>query len=88
MNRVDVGFEWIVNKLWVLLAGWFWYDKRDKDARLKELEKTTGEQDSEIKVLQTKLDGVKELIEVKFDNINNNMNDLKSLIERRNNDGA
>lgn len=80
---MDSGFEWIINKLWVFLAGWFWYDKRDKDARLKVLEKTTAEQDSEIRVLQTKLDGVQQLIELKFEHTNNNIDDLKNLLKER-----
>lgn len=86
---MDAPIEWVVNKLWVLLIGWFWYEKRNKDARLTKLEEKTASQETSIQLLETKLDGLKELIEVKFDNLNVNLTELKQITkhgERRNED--
>jgi len=84
---MDAPIDWVINKLWVLLIGWFWYDKREKDARLTKLEEKTASQETSIQVLENKLDGLKELIEVKFDNLNVNITELKAITkhgERRN----
>lgn len=86
---MEASIAWFANKLWVLLIGWFWYDKREKDLRLTRLEEKLASQETNIQLLENKLDGLKELIEVKFDHLNVNLTELKQITkngERRNED--
>lgn len=85
---MEASVAWFANKLWVLLIGWFWYDKREKDLRLTRLEEKLASQETNIQLLETKLDGLKELIEVKFDHLNVNLAEIKNISmqgDRRNN---
>lgn len=76
---MEASVAWFANKLWVLLIGWFWYDKREKDARIKRLEEKLASQETNIQLLENKLDGLKELIEVKFDHLNVNLAEIKDI---------
>ena len=50
MPSEPVSLAWLVNKAWVLLVGWFWYDK-------KEQRKKDDERDSAIQKIQLDLVG-------------------------------
>lgn len=76
---MEASVAWFANKLWVLLIGWFWYDKREKDARLTRLEEKLASQETNIQLLENKLDGLKELIEVKFDHLNTSLAEIKNI---------
>ena len=75
----------IINKLWLLLVGWWWYDKKQTDTkfnkldnRITQLETARSNTDVRTNVLETKLDGIKELLESKFSSLHEDIKDLKS----------
>lgn len=37
MSVEAITVSWVLNKAWVLLVGWWWYDKKKVDAAFKEL---------------------------------------------------
>jgi len=72
-----LGYEFIINKLWVLLVGWWWYDKRKMDARIKELEDRTDQQREEFLKIEGKLDRIEAVQKEKMDHISEILSDIK-----------
>lgn len=50
-----------------IISAYFWYDKTRLDTRVDNLEKEVSEQKAKHDVLETKIDGLKELLNTKFD---------------------
>lgn len=50
-----------------IISAYFWYDKTRLDTRVDNLEKEVNEQKAKHDVLETKIDGLKELLNTKFD---------------------
>lgn len=57
----------LVMGLLSLVGAYFWYDKTRLDSRVDKLEHELNEQKSKHDVLETKIDGLKELLETKID---------------------
>lgn len=57
----------LVMGLLSLVGAYFWYDKTRLDSRVDKLEQELNEQKSKHDVLETKIDGLKELLETKID---------------------
>ena len=78
---MEITFPWLVSKLWVLLAGWFWYDKRTVDARLREVEKSASTNTTNNQLIEVKLDAIQAILEVKFDNLKEDMVEIKGKLK-------
>lgn len=78
---MEITLGLLLNKIWVILAGWFWYDKRRVDDRLKEVEKVTASNHTDIRLIEVKLDNIHTLLEVKFGAIKEDMVEIKGKIK-------
>ena len=59
----------VVSTLLGLLAAWFWYDKRQVDNRLTELEKKSTLNEKDLAVMAESISSMNNLLEVKLGNI-------------------
>lgn len=78
---MEIPFEWLLNKLWVVLGAWFWYDKRKVDDRLKNVEKTAADNTTDNKLVRAKLDSIQAILEVKFDGLKEDMVEIKDKLK-------
>lgn len=80
--------EWLQDNLLApviaVLLGWFWYDKRHRDARLADIEKrlTAAEKRAEThegdgRVLSEKLDGLSEIFITQFKHLQKSLDRLE-----------
>lgn len=71
---------WVIDKLWLIVAAFFWYDKKQADTRLATLEKRQVASYSDLNVLEGKVDSVKELLESKINNVKEDTNEIKDIL--------
>lgn len=79
MDEITLG--WIASKLWVLVAAWWWYDKKKVDARLKELESATCKNTTDNLLIALKLESIITLLDVKFGALKDDIADIKRKLD-------
>lgn len=79
---MDTAIEFLFNKLWVVIAAYFWYDKQKVDTRIKDVEQLAAKNGTESKLVDAKLDGIKDILEVRLEAIKEDVTDIKSNMKR------
>lgn len=73
----------LLEKAWILLCAWFWYDKRQVNERLKDIEKKQVVTYREQGVLETKLDGAVTLFKSEIQGVRDNTEEIKRMLNAR-----
>lgn len=76
-------YQFLLEKAWLLLVGWFWYDKRQVNMRLLALEKTVSESSTKIELLEANLLSIKELLEVKLESVKQDTQEIRHRLNSR-----
>lgn len=74
-----------------LLVTWHWYDKRTRDKRfdavdrrITSIERRTHENDVLLQVMSTKLDGLRDMTDLKLSNLTEGTQRIEALLNRKN----
>jgi predicted LPLAT superfamily acyltransferase len=57
----------VISALLAVVATYFWYDKTKVDKTLEDYKERLRQLENKQSVLETKLDGIREMLDVKFD---------------------
>lgn len=75
--------SWLLNQLWVLLVGWFWWKARKSNEESKDLHSRVYRLELDSRHNNTAINHLRELIEVKLNNIEGNVQDIKETLKNQ-----